>query len=113
MSEKFLKARIPAALYNELQVQAAEQGKRLGTHIRDVLEQHSEAMSVAAALARIEAAIGDQVAAPKAVPADHGMRPLLNEIRLLVRELAMQSNAQIVARVVAQLAAQGQTEVLQ
>jgi hypothetical protein len=41
------------------------------------------------------------------------MRPLLNEIRLLVRELAMQSNAQIVARVVAQLAAQGQTEVLQ
>ena len=113
MSEKFLKARIPAALYNELQVQAAEAGKRLGTHIRDVLEQHSEAMTVAAALARIEAAIGDQAAAPQTSVVDHEMRPLLDEIRLLVRELAMQANAQIVTRVVAQLAAQSRTEVLQ
>lgn len=116
MTEKFLKARIPAALYDELQAHAGEQGKRLGTHVRDVLQQHSEALSVAQALARIEAAIGEKTAAsstPVTVSADHAMRPLLQEIRLLVRELAMQSNAQIIGRVVAQLAVQAKAEALQ
>jgi hypothetical protein len=113
MSEKFLKARIPAALYNELQVQAAEAGKRLGTHVRDVLQQHAETLTVAAAIARIEAAIGDKATATKAPAADHEMRPLLDEIRLLVRELAMQANAQIITRVVAQLAVQAKAEALQ
>jgi hypothetical protein len=109
MTEKFLKARIPMALYDELLVRAAEEGKRLSTYTRDLLRQHLEAMSVAAALVRIEAAIGAQAAAVNATAtasADHGMRPLLLEVLLLVRELAMQSNAQIVSRVVAQLAAQ-------
>ena len=116
MTEKFLKARIPAALYTELQARAGEQGKRLGTHVRDVLQQHSEALSVAQALARIEAVIGGQAAVPSpstSVGADHEMRPLLQEIRLLVRELAMQSNAQIIGRVVAQLAVQAKAEALQ
>lgn len=116
MTEKYLKARIPAALYTELQARAGEQGKRLGTHVRDVLQQHSQALSVSEALARIEAAIGEKAAvpsAPAAVGADHAMRPLLQEIRLLVRELAMQSNAQIVQRVVAQLAVQAKAEALQ
>ena len=116
MTEKFLKARIPAALYTELQARAGEQGKRLGTHVRDVLQQHSEALSVSEALARIEAAIGDKAPSPSvptAAAPDHEMRPLLQEIRLLVRELAMQSNAQIVSRVVAQLAVQAKAEALQ
>lgn len=110
MTEKYLKARIPAVLYTELQARAGEQGKRLGTHVRDLLQQHSEALNVAQALARIEAAIGGHAMAPSpstSVGADHEMRHLLQEIRLLVRELAMQSNAQILQRVVAQLAAQG------
>ena len=116
MTEKYLKARIPRALYDELQARAGEQGKRLGTYTRDVLQQHSQALSVSEALARIEAAIGDKATAPSApvaVGADHTMRSLLQEVLLLVRELAMQSNAQIIGRVVAQLAVQAKAEALQ
>jgi hypothetical protein len=109
MTEKYLKARIPAALYQELQVRAAEGGKRLGTHVRDVLQAHSEAMSVGAALERIEAAIAER-GAPPVTTADAGMRPLMQEVRLLVRELAMNANAQIVARVAAQMSVQSTQE---
>jgi hypothetical protein len=111
MTEKFLKARVPAALYEALLARAGEQGKRLGTHIREVLERDAQAITTGEALTRIEAALAAATtgAAPSQPAApDHELRRELVEVRLLVRELAMQSNAQILSRVAAQLAAQAQ-----
>lgn len=112
MNEKFLKARVPATLYQALLARAGAEGKRLGTHVREVLERDTQSVTTAEALTRIESAIAAATAATTgAAPAqpaalDHDTRRELLEVRLLVRELAMQSNAQIVARVAAQLAAQ-------
>jgi hypothetical protein len=109
MTEKFLKARVPAALYETLLARAGAEGKRLGTHIREVLERDAQAITTGEALTRIEAALAASTAgAAPSQPAspDHELRRELAEVRLLVRELAMQSNAQILSRVAAQLAAQ-------
>jgi hypothetical protein len=111
MPEKFLKARVSTELYQTLLARAGESGKRLGTFVREALERDAQAVTTTQVLERIEAALANPAAmtatapAPKA-PADHELRRELNEVRLLVRELAMQTNAQIVARVAAQIAAQ-------
>ena len=112
MNEKFLKARIPADLYADLLARSGAAGKRLGTFVRDVLQEHTQAVSTADALARIEAAVSS-VQAPCSAPApapvaalDHDSARQLAEVRLLLREIAMQTNAQILTRVAAQLAAQ-------
>ena len=39
MTERFLKARVPEVLYQALLARAGAEGKRLGTHIREVLER--------------------------------------------------------------------------
>ena len=57
MNEKFLKARIPADLYADLLARSGAAGKRLGTFVRDVLQEHTQAVSTSEALARIEAAV--------------------------------------------------------
>ncbi|GEM_PF-5370814 len=109
MNEKFLKARVPTTLYQALLARAGAEGKRLGTHVREVLERDAQAVPTAEALTRIEAVIaasmpGTAPAQPSAL--DHDTQRLLAEMRLLLRELAMQANAQILARVAAQLGAQ-------
>ncbi|MBO9689387.1 MAG: hypothetical protein J7598_22525 [Mitsuaria chitosanitabida] len=112
MTEKFLKARIPGELYAELLARSGAEGKRLGTFVRDVLQQHAQAVSTSEALARIEAAMSagpTPSSAPAPVPVaalDHDSARQLAEVRLLLREIAMQTNAQILNRVAAQLAAQ-------
>ena len=109
MSYKFLKARIPADLYDALQNRAAVAGQRLGTYVRDVLERDAHAVTTSEALDRIESAISQRspIQAPPSTPMlDHDTRIVLHEIRLLARELAMAQNAQIVARVVTQLKSQ-------
>jgi hypothetical protein len=104
--EKFLKARVPAALYEALLARAGEAGQRLGTYVREVLERDAQVITTREALARIEAVISTSSAAPQPTTAGHNTAHLLHEVRLLLRELCMQTNAQIVARVAAQLAAQ-------
>jgi hypothetical protein len=111
MQDRYLKARVPRALYEALLVRSGEAGQRLGTYVREVLERDAQAITTGEALTRIETALaaattGTAPAQP-AVP-DHELRRELAEVRLLVRELAMQSNAQILSRVAAQLAAQSQ-----
>lgn len=114
MNEKFLKARIPADLYADLLARSGAAGKRLGTFVRDVLQEHTQAVSTSEALARIEAAVSSAQAScsvPAPMPAaalDHDSARQLAEVRLLLRELCMQTNAQIVGRVVAQLNVQAQ-----
>jgi hypothetical protein len=114
MNERFLKVRVPDALYGALLARAGAEGKRLGTHARDVLERDAQAVTTDEAITRIEAAItAAMTAAAVAAPVqpavtDHELRRELTEVRLLLRELCMQTNAQIVGRVVAQLNAQAQ-----
>lgn len=113
MNEKFLKARVSAVLYEALRVRSCEAGQRLSTYIREVLERDAQAITTSEALTRIESAIttvraGSALAQPAV--ADHALRRELAEVRLIVRELAMQINAQILARVAAQLAAQAPRE---
>jgi hypothetical protein len=111
MQDRYLKARVPRALYEALLARAGAEGKRLGTHIREVLERDAQAVTTTEALTRIETALAASTtgAAPSQPAApDHELRRELAEVRLLVRELAMQSNAQILSRVAAQLAAQAQ-----
>ncbi len=106
MAEKFLKARIPAALYEAIQTRASMDGKRLGTFVRELLESETQAIGTLQALARIEAFVKGEkqgLATPEAITLDNGTLFILQEIRLIVRELAMESNAQILARVAAQL----------
>jgi hypothetical protein len=112
MQEKFLKARVPRPLYDALQKRAAEAGQRLGTLVREVLERDAQVMSAAEALARIEAALASsQAIAAPALPSmpDHALHRDMLELRLIVRELAMHMNAQILARVAAQIAANAST----
>lgn len=109
MQDRYLKARVPRALYEALLARAGEAGQRLGTYVREVLERDAQAITTGEALTRIETALAAATAGAAPVqPAalDHATRRELLEVRLLVRELAMQSNAQIVTRVAAQLAAQ-------
>jgi hypothetical protein len=106
--DKYLKTRVPLDLYQRLRVRAGASGLHLNTFVREALLRDGEAMSAAEALARVEAAIAAAAApVPVAPPiaADHELRCELREVRLLLRELALQSNAQILARVAAQMAA--------
>jgi len=106
MTDKFLKTRVPESLYATLLAEAGSAGKRLNTHVRELLQQHAQAVSTAEALARIEASISTSQAAPQPGALDHDTLRTLAEMRLLLRELAMNANAQIVTRVAHQLAAQ-------
>ena len=108
MREKFLKARLPRELYDTLQTRAGEAGQRLGTFVREALERDAQAIDTEQALARIEVALATATPAnaPSSAPIrDHELHRDVHELRLLVREIAMHLNAQIVTRVVAQLAA--------
>lgn len=93
MKESYFKARVPAALHEAASARAGREGLRLGSYLREAIERDLKA----------EAA---PVALPQPPAIDHEARAVLQEIRLLMRELAMSTNAQIVPRVVAQLKSQ-------
>lgn len=109
MKDRYLKARLPRELYCDLQARAAEAGQRLGTYVREVLERDAQAIATEQVLARIEAALAAapaSSASPPALARDHELHREVFELRLIVRELAMHTNAQILTRVAAQLIAQ-------
>lgn len=109
MQDRYLKARVPRALYEALLARAGAEGKRLGTHIREVLERDAQAVTTTEALTRIESALAASTAgaaSAQPVAPDHELRRELAELRLIARELALHHNAQILSRVAAQLAAQ-------
>lgn len=106
MTEKFLKARVPSSLYEQLLASANEEGLRLGTYIRAVLERNTQAVTTDEALARVEAALrisSCPLSSTKGVVLSDEAIRALQEVRLLAREIALHQNAQIVARVAAQM----------
>lgn len=90
MKETYFKARVPASLHQAASVRAGREGLRLGTYLREAIARDLQVKAV-------------PIAPPQPPALDHETRMTLQEIRLLSRELAMASNAQIVARVAAQM----------
>jgi hypothetical protein len=104
MQDKFIKARVPHAEYEALLARAGAAGQRLGTFVREILERDAQVLTTEQALARIEAALASNTSPPMSVP-DHELHRQVQEMRLIVREIAMHANAQILNRVAAQIAA--------
>lgn len=99
MRRKYLKIAVTPEFYASLARTADERGLTLAALIRAQLEQPQAShapSAIEAALARIEAQL-----AAKPAGSDHEL--LLTEIVLLVRELAAERNAQVLARVRQQL----------
>ncbi len=96
MQESYFKARVPAALHAAASARAGREGLRLGSYLREAIERDLQLKAVPVV-----------VAPPPVI--DHETRIVLQEIRLLARELAMATNAQIVAKVAAQMKSQTQT----
>lgn len=106
MTEKYLKARIPAPLHDDLRARAAEAGQRFGTYVRERLESDAHAIETVEALARVERLLAQNKATSAVVSsleADDRMLAQLGEVLLLARELALAQNAQILVRVAAKL----------
>lgn len=95
MKESYFKARVPAALHAAASARAGREGLRLGSYLREAIERDLQPKVVSVV-----------VAPPPVI--DHEMRIALQEIRLLARELAMTTNAQIVGKVAAQMKSQTQ-----
>lgn len=92
MSERFFKFRGSTALHAAVLAQAGREGLRVGTYLREVVERELKRKT-------------GVVVEKKAAALDHDTQRLLQEQRLLLREIAMNSNAQIMPRVAAQLRA--------
>jgi hypothetical protein len=98
MKETFFKARVPAALHQAASARAGREGLRLGSYLREAIER-----DLAAEIA--------PVAQPEPPAIDHEARLALQELRLLVREIALHHNAQIVVKVAAQMKSQSSQSV--
>ncbi len=93
MQESYFKARVPATLHAAASARAGREGLRLGSYLREAIERD------------LQLKVPPAVVVPPLV-IDHETRIVLQEIRLLARELAMATNAQIVAKVAAQMKSQ-------
>lgn len=104
MSErsKFIKVRVSEGEYKALRQRADAQGVTMSEHIRTTVTTVHDSLDVAAELA----ALRQQVSRTPSAPAN-GAGTEQREMLLLLRELAAARDAQILARVRAQLAAQG------
>lgn len=98
---RFLKARLPDGLYQSLKEQADAAGKTISAFACEKLQERHDAMSQAELLSTLSARLAGACAVPSA-----GLEPRLLEVLLIVRELACDRNAQILARVGQQLKSQ-------
>ena len=106
MQDKYLKIRLTTDQLSMLKIKAADAGRRLGTYAREQLERESTESDITELLTKIEQAISQTSTSAVervALPLDFESRRILQEILLLGRELALNSNAQILQRVTAQL----------
>jgi hypothetical protein len=107
----FIKIRTTVERLNQLKVRAGKAGKPVSTFADQELERAMESAQQSEELAELKGQVQELVALVHALrqssPAvDPEIQVGLRELRLIVRELAMDTNAQIVARVAAQLKAQ-------
>lgn len=104
MSERsrFIKIRVSDGEYKSLRQRADVEGVTMSQHVRATVTAVHESLDVAAELA----ALRQQMRQAPSAPAN-GAGTDQREMLLLLRELAAARDAQILARVRAQLAAQG------
>jgi hypothetical protein len=103
MKRKYLKVALPAELYAALSRAADEQGLTLASLVRTNLERRGAPIEVDRLEGRL-ASIEAQLTSRVQHEVSHGQEQLLTEILLLVRELACERNAQVIARVRQQVA---------
>ena len=104
----YLKIRTTPERLEQLKTRAGKAGKPVSTFADEQLEHAIEDAQQAAELAELKGQMQELVALVQAkhqplTVLDVETQQMLYELRLLVRELAMHANAQIVARVAAQL----------
>lgn len=97
---KFIKVRVSDGEYKTLRQRADAQGVTISEHVRATVTAVHESLDVAAELA----ALRQQVRQASSAPAN-GAGTEQREMLLLLRELAAARDAQILARVRAQLSA--------
>lgn len=107
MSERsrFIKVRVSDAEYRELRKRADEHGATMSEHVRGTITAVHQATDVAGELNELRQQLRQltETGRGRAETGDVGQR----EVLLLLRELAAARDAQILARVRAQLAAHG------
>lgn len=107
MKSNFLKVRMLAVTYQRLKDRAAEAGKPVSTFANALLEEESSILKTAIQLTDIQSQLQELAAMvaimslPKAD--EERINPALIEILLIVRELALERNAQILSRVSSQI----------
>lgn len=106
MKSHFLKIRMPADAYQHLKVRAAEAGKPISTFAHALLEQENSISNTATQLSEVKSQLQElaalfAISQPKSN--DEKVNLTLSEILLVVRELALERNAQILSRVAAQI----------
>ena len=116
MNDEFLKVRMKGERYRRLKTRAAEAGKQISTFAREVLEHEESDLCQANELAELKSQVQALVALVQAQrqtapPDDTEVRAALHEVRLYVREIAVDRNAQIPARVAAQLKSQSNPDI--
>jgi hypothetical protein len=104
MSERsrFIKVRVNEGEYKTLRQRADAQGVTMSEHVRATVTAVHESLDVAAELAALRQQVGQATQAP--APSANGTGTEHREMLLLLRELAAARDAQILARVRAQLA---------
>ncbi len=108
----YLKVRTTPERLARLKERAGKSGKAVSTFADEQIERALESVQQSEELAELRSQMQELVALvhgmrQQSTPvADSETQTALRELRLLVRELAMDSNAQILARVAAQLKTQ-------
>eukprot|EP01036_Dinobryon_divergens_P049389 gene49389-66176_t len=107
MSERsrFIKVRVSDSEYRELRKRADEHGVTMSEHVRDTVTAVHQATDVAAELSELRGQVRHLVEMGRG--RDEPSVGEQREMLLLLRELAAARDAQILARVRAQLAARG------
>lgn len=104
----FLKIRTTPERLGKLKERAGKAGMRISTFANEILEREDEDASQATELAELKSQVQALVTLIQSIrqnspTPDAETQIALRELRLLVRELALHTNAQIVARVSTQL----------
>lgn len=107
MKSNFLRIRILPSVYESLKIRAAEAGKPVSTFAHALLEQENSIANTAIQLAEIKSHLQELsvllVMISDQPSANHELNSVLLEVLLIVRELAIERNAQILGRVAAKI----------
>lgn len=105
MKTNFLKVRMPAESYSQLKTRAAEAGKPISTFANELLQQEKSLAQTSMQLEKIEAQLQELavLAATAESQSINNLNLEIREILLIVRELALDRNAQILSRVSTQI----------